>query len=201
MVAREDHQGSLAAFPDLHDDGFYSFVHPVALAGQLFLQRQDSLHPAQVDNDIALLETADRSGDDILNAIKIIAIDELPLRLPDPLDDHLLGRLSCNPAELLWGNLHFNKITDLAAGIINPRFIELHLLVGQLDLFDNLQLRKHFDRARFPVDIYLDIPGGLKIPLVSRDQSYLQRFKKYFQLDPFLFFNRFQSGNEFLAVH
>ena len=140
MAAGKDYLGPLAALPDFHDHGLNSIVQPVALKRQLLLLGQDPLNPAQIDNYIAVFKTAHRSRDYIVNPIQKIAVNLRPFRLPDSLNNYLFGGLSGNAPEFPGSNLYLNQVSQLAARIINPGFVELHLLMRQLHLIDYLKL-------------------------------------------------------------
>ena len=74
----------------------------VALVVDLLRPWQKSLNPlAQLNQGVAIVRLLDDSRDELSHAILVVLVHHHPLCLADPLEDHLLGGLSCNPPEVV----------------------------------------------------------------------------------------------------
>ena len=102
--------------PDLGDDGLDPAALLVALAVDLLGARQQRLDLAEVDEHVvAVARLLDDAGHDLADAVDVLLVHHLPLRLADPLLDHLLGGLRRDAAEVLGRDV-----------------LALHLVVGDL---------------------------------------------------------------------
>ncbi len=96
-------QDDLDPLPDLahvQDDRADPLVGMIALPGDLLAPGQDRVGLAEVDDDRPPLEPLHRPGHQVAALILELVVEAVPLRLADLLDDHLLGRLGGDPAEL-----------------------------------------------------------------------------------------------------
>ena len=132
MAARQDHLGPLGRVPHLQDERPHAVSRRVALPRDLLPFGQDRLRPAEVDDDRALLDPVDGAPHQAPLAILELGEDPLSLRLPDPLEDHLLGRLGSDPAELLRGEVDLDRLLELGFRPEATRRLEadLELRVG-----------------------------------------------------------------------
>src|SRR5690242_1179161 len=70
------------------------------LARYLLVAANDTLGAAKVDDDVPELHALDDAGDDFARAVLELLILALALGIADLLEDHLLGGLGGDPAEL-----------------------------------------------------------------------------------------------------
>ena len=74
----------------------------VALAVHLLAARQQRLHAlAQLHERVARVGLLDDPGDQLAHAVLVLLEDVVALGLADPLQDHLLGRLGGDAAEVV----------------------------------------------------------------------------------------------------
>src|SRR5581483_4399661 len=102
IAAREDHLRALRAGAHLADDGLDARALLVALAVDLLGPGQQRLDLAEVDEDVpAVARLLDDPGDDLADAVDVLVVHHLALRLADPLQDHLLRRLCGDAPEVV----------------------------------------------------------------------------------------------------
>ena len=104
----QDDLDPLADLADVQDDRPDPLVGVVALAGDLLAPGQDRVGLAQVDDDRPALEPLHRPGDQVAALVLELVEEAVPLGLADLLDDHLLGRLGGDPAQL--GRVHLDPV-------------------------------------------------------------------------------------------
>ena len=86
---------------DLHDVGLHPGAVVVALPRHLLRLRQERLDAlAEVEQHVARVGLLDDRRDDVALPARILAVGDLALRLPDPLQDDLLGGLGGDAAEV-----------------------------------------------------------------------------------------------------
>src|SRR4051812_14000023 len=72
------------------------------------------LYFSKVDDQSApFSDPLDRSGDELMDAVSILFIDHIPFSTAEPLRDHLLCCLRCNPSKIMWCNLYGYPIAEL----------------------------------------------------------------------------------------
>src|SRR6201996_8798940 len=123
---------------DVGDDRLDAHPVVVALVVDLLGLRQQRLDPlAQLDQRVALVRLLDDPGDQLADAVLVLVVHHLPLGLADPLQDHLLGGLRGDPAEIFRG--------DVAGGdLVLVRGDHLRVELGVLRLFQFAGLRVDF---------------------------------------------------------
>jgi hypothetical protein len=94
-------------------------AHAVAdanhLARDLLVAADDALGAAEIDDDMAELDPLDDAGDDLAGAVLELLILALALGIADLLEDHLLGGLGGDPAELDRRQRVDDEVAELAA--------------------------------------------------------------------------------------
>ena len=136
-AARDDDARSLGARRDLGDDRLHAHAVVVALAVDLLglgEQRLDAL--AQLHERVARVGLLDDPRDHLADAVLVLLEHHVALGLADALEDHLLGGLRGDPAEV--------GRRDVAAG-------DLVLVLGQL-LGVDLRLLGLAQLARLGID-------------------------------------------------
>ena len=114
----------------------------VALAADLLGPREQRLDAlAQLHQRVARVGLLDDAGDQLAHPVLVLVVHHVALRLADALEDHLLGGLRGDPAEVLGGHV---TLVDLVA-------VLGQLLLGQLGLLGLAQL------AGIGIDLALDL--------------------------------------------
>ena len=94
--------GPLGLRGDVGDDGLDAGAVLVALAVHLLEARQQRLHAlAQLHERVARVGLLDDAGDQLADAVLVLLEGHVALGLADPLEDHLLGRLRGDAAEVV----------------------------------------------------------------------------------------------------
>ena len=147
--ARQHDLGSAAGHLDADDVRPDAVALPVAFPRDLLLFRQDRVGPAQVHDDVVLLEALHDAVDQLALAVLELVEDDLALDVPHPLHDVLLGRLGGDPAEHRGVDLHQQLVAQLhvrvqrVAGLVEidlgvgvRHVVHHHLGLEDLDLAD-----------------------------------------------------------------
>src|SRR5947207_2259097 len=125
IAPRDDHLWALRAGADLGDHRLDSRSLLVALAVDLLGPRQQRLDLAEVDQDVvAVARLLDDAGADLGDAVDVLLVHHLALRLADPLRDYLLGGLRGDAAEVLGRHV---RTLHLLLGDVGP--VDLEVLV------------------------------------------------------------------------
>src|SRR5581483_7507978 len=102
VAARQDDLRPLRAGAHLADDRLDARPLLVALAVDLLGAGEQRLDLAEVDEDVpAVAGLLDDAGDDLADAVDVLLVHHLALRLADPLQDDLLRGLRGDAAEVL----------------------------------------------------------------------------------------------------
>ena len=126
--ARQDDLRPLRAPVDASDDRADAVADGVVLRARLFLARQLRFDAAELHDDVAVLEALDHAVDDFADALAVLGVDVLALGLADLLEDHLLGGLRRDAAEILGRTREFDLHVDFG-------FVAVELLgFGERDL-------------------------------------------------------------------
>ena len=121
---------------DIQDIGLDTITPLIALAGDLLPLGQDGLGPPEIHIEIAPLDPLDKAGDHLPLSVLILVVGRLPLRIPDPLHDDLLGRLGGDPAQVLDAQFDPQTVSDLRLGV-HPLGLD-----GSVDVLVNIALCK-----------------------------------------------------------
>ena len=134
------------------DDDTHAFARGVALQPRLLAPRHAPFGLAQVDDDVAVLETLDDAVDNLADMPVVFLIHAFALGFADLLEDHLLGHLGRDPAQALGRLLELQLVIDLDVVLQRLGFLDGNLQRLVLDLFHDLPDREHFDFARIGVE-------------------------------------------------
>ena len=162
--ARHDDLRALGGLADLDDVRLHARAVVVAVARDLLRLRQQRLDPAEVEQRVAGVGLLDDAGDDVALAAGVLLVLHLALGLADALQDHLLGRLRGDAAEV------GGRVVPLADDV--ALFVEL--------------LRDHADLAGLDVDLDERFFGGFGHALVRGDERVRQRLQHDLLGDPLL---------------
>ena len=128
--------GPLRGGRDLLDDRLDALAVVVALAVDLLAlgqQRLDAL--AQLDERVAGVGLLDDAGDQLADAVAVLLEHHVALGLADPLQDHLLGGLRGDAAEVVRGDV---ALLDLVAVLLELLRVDLGVL--RLDALARLRV-------------------------------------------------------------
>ena len=98
--ARQEDLRAAGFAADRHDQRADAVADADHLARDLLVAADDALGAAEIDDDVAELDALDDAGDDLAGAVLELFILALALGIADLLEDHLLGGLGGDPAEL-----------------------------------------------------------------------------------------------------
>ena len=98
--------GPLPSADHVGDHGLDPHAVVVALVPDLLRPRQQRLDPlAQLHERVAVVGLLDDPRDQLADAVLVLVEHHVPLGLADPLQDHLLGGLRGDPAEVVGGDV------------------------------------------------------------------------------------------------
>ncbi len=89
-------------------------------------------------HQLAPFDLLDLSREELANLVCELVPDAGPLAFPHPLDYALLGRLHCQPAELLEGDFFLQHVADLEVLVNESSFLHRDLVARILHLCDHL---------------------------------------------------------------
>jgi len=171
VSAGEDELRALQGAVHLQQVELLPLTGPVMLRPHLLRRRQDSLRLAEVDDDVLGVDPLDNAGHDVALAVGELLEHHLPLRLPQPLQDHLLGGLGGDAAGV--GRVHLSG-DDVVHGGVRldlPGVREGDLGLGVFHLRDHCLLVEYAVFAGLPV--YADDYVALEVAvlLVGGDEG------------------------------
>ena len=144
---------SLGLLVDLDDHSADALTLAVAFVTGLLVAGNDRLGAAEIDDDVAALETSDRAVDDLADAILEFAEDFLPLGFPDTLVKDLLRGLGSDPPEPIGGDGDLDLLADLGVLLVLARLFECPLGGGILHLVDHLAVEEGAELAGLAVHV------------------------------------------------
>ena len=186
MRAGEHDLRALGRVPDLHDVRAHAVPGHVPLARDLLPLGQHGLGPAHVQDDRALLDPVHERPHEGALAVLVLREDALALGLAHALEDHLLGRLGGDPAELLHLEVDLDHVLELGARLEPPRLVEAHLELGIGHLLDDALLGEHPDGPGLPVEREAGVVPDTHRPLRGGEEGGLQRLEEDLCRDPLL---------------
>ena len=105
-AAGDDDRRAFGRVGDVGDDRLDPHPVVVALVVDLLGLGQQRLDPlAQLNQRVALVGLLDDAGDQLADPVLVLVVHHLPLGLADPLQNHLLGGLGGDPAEVFGGDV------------------------------------------------------------------------------------------------
>ena len=158
-AAEEDlRAASLAAHR--HDQRTDAVANADHLARDLLVAADDALGAAEVDDDVTELDALDDAGDDLVGAVLELFILALALGIADLLEDHLLGGLGGDSAELDRRQRIDDEVADGGALLELLRALLVDLLEMILGLFDNFENTPQPQVAGFRVQLGANVVLG-----------------------------------------
>src|SRR5206468_225837 len=224
IAPRDDHLRALCARANLGDDRLDPRALLVTLAVDLLGARQQRLDLAEIDEHVvAVARLLDDPGDDLGDAVDVLLVHHLALRLADPLGDDLLRGLRGDAAEVLRGHI---RSLHLLLGDVGPVDLEVlvldehvralaRLFLGLLELGEHtlarlleqplLDVGGQLDRedaevAFLAVELDHSMARGARRLLVGGKQCVLQRLDQRIGLDPLVSFELLDEFDD-LSAH
>ena len=136
-AAEEDLRAAIVAL-HLGDERADTLADTGGFAGNLLVAADDAFGTAEVDDHMAEFDRLDHAGDDFARAILEFLELALALGIADLLEDHLLGRLRVDAAEIDRRQRIDDEVADLGIVLQLLRGLQIDLLEIVLDLFDHL---------------------------------------------------------------
>ena len=204
VAAGDDDRGALARGRDLLDDRLDALGVVVALALDLLGLGQQRLDPfAQLHERVAGVRLLDDAGDQLAHAVAVLLEHHVALGLADALQDHLLGGLGGDPAEVVGGDVALVDLVAVFGELLRVDFrflgfahlprlgIDRRFLVDRLD--DQVRLQAFGDDqfddpevGRLAVHLDARVLGRAGLLLVGGQQRVLERDHQLLGLDPLL---------------
>ena len=184
----------------------------VALVVDLLGLRQQRLDPlAQLDQRVALVGLLDDPGDQLADPVLVLVEHHLPFGLADPLQDHLLGGLGGDPAEVFGGDVAGRDLVLVGGDHLRVELgvlglaqlarlgvdLALLLLLGLGRLGQQLLLQlgrqdqlEDAEVAGLVVEVDAGVFGGAGGLLVGGEEGVLERVHQLVGGDPLLLLER-----------
>ena len=132
--------------------------------------------------------------------VRIPFVHHPPFRFPDPLDDHLLGVLGGDPAEVLGGHFRFQDIPGLVVGIQLLGVFQADFRSGIRDFLHNVLPGIDMDLPGFFMHGNPYILGRTVVFLVSGNQGFLHCTVQYVGRNAFLL-GQERNGFHEIRIH
>ena len=161
---------------------------------------EHGIHLAQVHTDILANIPLYNTGHHIFFLLVVLIVQGFSLFLPDFLQNHVLGILGGNTAELFGFHFHVDNIADLVFGIPHSGVRQTDLQGRILHIFHNLSLGKHGEVPGFRIDVYLYIVRLAEMIFAGLEQRLLNGFQQSLFADIFFLFQNVQCFDQF-CVH
>ena len=140
MGAGEEDLRPAQLVADVVEVGADAILGAEQLARDQVVAAHDRLGPAEIDQHVAVLDALDLADHDLADPVLVLVVLPLALGLAHPLDDHLLGALRRDPAEVDRRQRVQDVIADLGRGIAHLRVLEPDLAIVVLDRVRHLEL-------------------------------------------------------------
>ena len=118
MGARQEDLRAALLAAHVVDIGADAVAGPEHLARDHLVAADDRLAAAEIDDDIAIFDALDDAVDDLADAVLVFLILAVALGLAHFLDDHLLGRLRGDAAEIEGRQRLGDPVADLRRRVV-----------------------------------------------------------------------------------
>ena len=156
---------------------------------------QQRLRLAQIDDDVAAFHAHHLAGGDIALLAGVLFEDDLALRLPQPLEHHLLRGLGGYAAGVLGGDLRIDPVFNLRERVALARLFERDLRLLILHLLHHSSAGENAGGAGIGVDLDDDVAGSQIVPLIGGSEGCLHRLEDYL-LRQVLFSSELRDSDE-----
>ena len=160
MRAGEENLRAALLAADVVDIGADAVAIAVHFARDQLVAADDGFTAAEVDDDVAIFDALDGAVDDLADTIDVFVIHALALGIAHLLDDHLLGRLGSDAAELDGRQWLADEVADLGIGIALYGIGQCDLLGGLFDRLDHFAQAGELELAGARVDLGTDLGFG-----------------------------------------
>ena len=171
------------------------------LPAHLFVLGEHGIRLTQINADVPADITLYHAGHHILLLLEILVVNHAALFFPDLLQDHVLGILSGNAAELPGLDLHVQDIAHLGLLGEFPGILQGDLQYG---IFHIVLCLHHFllhiaqEVSGLTVDLYPDIVRLAEMILAGGHQRVFYSFKQCLLADLLLLLQNVQCIHQFL---
>ncbi len=165
----------------------------IMLPGHLLLGRQNRLGFAHVHNDVPPVKALHNAVYQFALAVLVVLVGVFALGLAYVLDDHLLGGLRGDSAEIRGVQLDPETVADLSIRIQNLLcFLKRYFTLGIFYFVDDVFKLEEFNLSQFLVEVGLDL-AVVTIPVFCRfEQRGLQRLDQGILIQILVFPDFFQ---------
>ena len=168
----------------------HTIVRADRLARNHLLAHDDRLDVvAQIDDHVATLDALDDARDQLADTILKGLDYPRALGVADALEDHLLGFLRADAAELDGLQRFGLGVADLRLGVVELGAGEQRLALGRLEVLvlviDHRPLAEGFVFAGLAVDVDHDVPLGAVVLLARRGERGFERLEDDLRLNAF----------------
>ncbi len=161
MGSRQENLRPAGLLAHIQDVGPHSVPGVEVLPRDGFLPPQHRFGAAEINNNIAELDTFDQTIDDLADAIPEFVVLALALGFPDLVDNHLLRGLRGDAAKINGRQGIHQELADLRARFPRARSINADLSGFVFDFFNHFKIPREADFAGYPID------GGAYVVLVA----------------------------------
>ena len=200
MGAREEDLRPAHLVADIVEKGADAILGAEQLARDQIVAADDRLGPAEVDQHVAVLDALDLADHDLADPILELVVLALALGLADALDDHLLGALRGDPAEIDRRQRVQDMVADLGRRIAHLRILEPDLAGVVLDRIGDLELAIEPVLAGAAVDLGDDLVLGTIFPARRRLVGLLHGLQHLVGGDTLLLRHRLDHAQHFRAA-
>jgi len=158
--ARQEDLRAARFAADRHDQRPDAVANADHFARDLLVAADDALGAAEVDDDVAELDSLDDAGDDLADAVLEFLELTLALRIANLLKDHLLGGLGGDAPELDRRQRVNDEVADAGALFELLRALQIDLLEMILGLLDHFEHTPQAQVAGLAVELGADIVLG-----------------------------------------
>ena len=172
MGARQEDLRAALLAAHVVDVGADAVAIAEGLARDQLVAADDALAAAEIDDDVAVFDALDLAVDDLADAVLELLVLAVALGVAHLLDDHLLGRLGGDAAEIDRRQRLGDEVAELGGGIAVAGILQRGCRSPWFSIVvDHLQEALQLDLAGLRVDLGADV--GLRA--VARARRLLDR--------------------------
>jgi hypothetical protein len=200
MRPRQEDLGPARFLAHVVDIGAHAFLRLEHFARDRFVAAQNGFRAAQIDRDVAEFDALDQTVDDLADAVLVLVELAQTLGLAHALDDHLLGGLCGDAAEIDRRQRIGQIIADLGVGVLALGDFERDFgrVVGHRIGDEAISQQLHF--AVVAVDMRADIVLDAVFGAAGLLDGLLHRLENLLAVDALLAGHRVGDLEHFDAV-
>ena len=200
--ARQEHLRAARLATDVLDIAADAVAGAIRLAADLFVAAQNRFATANIDDDVAVFLALDLTVDDRALAVAEFFVLTVALGLTDLLQDHLLGRLRGDTAQINRGNFVNHLVAKLRVGEIGFGLLDrqLSVMVFHRVIFHHGADAGKAGAAGLTVDLHPDVHFRAIARLGRAGEAVFHRLNHQFGVDHLLARDRFGGLQKFKLV-